>query len=84
MALKLDVTHRGLSIKDSYVVVVMPTISTGKDSLEFGVWYKAGAEHEQFMAANYSAPYDLDGNNPFEQAYEHLKTLPEFKNATDC
>lgn len=84
MALKLDVTHRGLSIKDSYVVVVMPTISTGKDSLEFGVWYKAGAEHEQFLASNYSAPYDLYGGNPFEQAYKHLRTLPEFSGAADC
>lgn len=29
-------------------------------------------------------PYDLDGGNPIAQAYEHLKTLPEFADAEDC
>jgi len=28
--------------------------------------------------------YDLDGTNPIKQAYEHLKTLPEFADAVDC
>lgn len=27
---------------------------------------------------------DLDGPNPIKQAYLHLKTLPEFADATDC
>jgi len=27
---------------------------------------------------------DLDGPNFIQQAYEHLKTLPEFADATDC
>jgi hypothetical protein len=31
-----------------------------------------------------SAPYNLDGVNPFEQAYLYLKTLPDFANAVDC
>jgi hypothetical protein len=26
----------------------------------------------------------MDGANPIKQAYEHLKTLPEFAGATDC
>lgn len=26
----------------------------------------------------------LDGDNFIKQAYEHLKTLPEFADATDC
>jgi hypothetical protein len=28
--------------------------------------------------------YDLEGSNPIKQAYEHLKTLPEFTDAVDC
>jgi hypothetical protein len=28
--------------------------------------------------------YDITGENPIKQAYLHLKTLPEFLNATDC
>ena len=27
---------------------------------------------------------DMDGANFIKQAYEHLKTLPEFAGATDC
>jgi hypothetical protein len=27
---------------------------------------------------------DLEGPNPIKQAYEHLKTLPEFADAVDC
>jgi hypothetical protein len=27
---------------------------------------------------------DLNGPNPIKQAYEYLKTLPEFSDATDC
>jgi hypothetical protein len=37
-----------------------------------------------FGDAEYSCAYDLDGANPIRQAYLHLKTLPEFANATDC
>jgi hypothetical protein len=30
-----------------------------------------------------SFPYDMSGDNPIKQAYLHLKTLPEFADATD-
>jgi hypothetical protein len=30
-----------------------------------------------------SFPYNIDGDNPIKQAYLHLKTLPEFADATD-
>lgn len=33
---------------------------------------------------SYQFPLDLNGGNPIKQAYEYLKTLPEFANATDC
>lgn len=29
-------------------------------------------------------PLDLDGPNPIKQAYQFLKTLPEFSDAVDC
>lgn len=32
----------------------------------------------------YSFGYDLNGLNPLAQAYNHLKTLPEFQGAVDC
>jgi hypothetical protein len=30
------------------------------------------------------AAYDINGENPFRQAYDHLKTLPDFQDAEDC
>ena len=33
---------------------------------------------------NYAFTPNLDGANFLIQAYEHLKTLPEFSGATDC
>lgn len=32
----------------------------------------------------YSFGYELNGLNPIAQAYNHLKTLTEFQDATDC
>jgi hypothetical protein len=37
-----------------------------------------------FADNGYSCAYDITGENPIKQAYEYLKTLPEFANATDC
>jgi len=37
-----------------------------------------------FANEGYSCAYDITGENPIKQAYLHLKTLPEFLNATDC
>ena len=33
---------------------------------------------------SYDCAYDLAGGNAHTQAYEYLKTLPEFAGATDC
>jgi hypothetical protein len=37
-----------------------------------------------FASEQHSCLYDLDGTNPLNQAYNHLKTLPEFAGAKDC
>jgi len=37
-----------------------------------------------FEELPYQFAYDITGENPIKQAYLHLKTLPEFLNATDC
>jgi hypothetical protein len=36
------------------------------------------------MQKIYEFAHDLDGSNYIKQAYEHLKTLPEFAGATNC
>lgn len=36
------------------------------------------------VQSTYQFEVNLDGPNFIAQAYEHLKTLPEFSDATDC
>lgn len=84
MALSLDTDFKGIKIKSAYVTVELPTISLAKDSIEFGVWFSSSPGADSFRTESLSASYDILGPDPFKQAYEHLKTLTEFKNATDC
>jgi hypothetical protein len=46
--------------------------------------YKSKDQLAAFNDELHSCEYDLDGSNPIAQAYEHLKTVPEFSDATDC
>ena len=67
------------TISDVYIKVERVTGS--KDSVTADVSFRAdgfvGAKSYQF------AP-NMDGSNFIAQAYEHLKTLPEFVGAVDC
>lgn len=41
--------------------------------------------NEEFVATqHHSFSPSMDGKNFFAQAYDHLKTLPDFENAADC
>jgi hypothetical protein len=46
-------------------------------------YYKEGGQ-EFLTGTSVSFEPDLDGSNFIKQAYEHLKTLPEFEGAEDC
>lgn len=84
MALHIDTTHKGIPVSQAYVTVELPTVALDKASISFGVWFRSSREHVHFHADTYQAPYSLESGDPFEQAYEHLKTLPEFEGCTDC
>jgi hypothetical protein len=66
---------------NAYIKVV--SISGGKDQLRVSVGFSEGAKE---FVKNYSfTPSVANGSANFiAQAYEHLKTLPEFSGATDC
>jgi hypothetical protein len=46
--------------------------------------YKSQEEQKLLLNKTYQFVPSLSGNNFFAQAYEHLKTLPEFAGAVDC
>lgn len=46
-------------------------------------FHKDGAEGEMFQSCAYTFKPSMDGGNFIDQAYEHLKSLPEFAGAED-
>lgn len=66
-------------LKDAYVKV--DTVSGSKEQQKIAVIISQG---ENEFVKHYSFTPDLKGTNFIKQAYEHLKTLPEFEGAVDC
>ena len=86
MALKISTQFRGIPVPMSYCSVGSVCFpSDSKTQMAFVLHYRASAEVDvAFSEMLYQAPYVLDGPNPYKQAYEYLKTLPEFLGAVDC
>lgn len=47
-------------------------------------FHKDSADGEMFQSCAYTFKPSMNGGNFIKQAYEHLKTLPEFADAQDC
>lgn len=84
MALKKTITTpHGIEIVDAYHRVEAVRLQ-GKTQIVFNVYVYADPTKLFIAESIETAPYDLAGGNPFAQAYDHLKTLPEFAGAADC
>jgi len=85
MALSKTITTKhGFVASSAYLRVENARISS-KITLDFSLsYYKESNQDEPFETRSFVCAYDMAGENPLEQAYEHLKTLPEFAGATDC
>lgn len=55
-----------------------------KTAISFHIRSYTEADKPFFEESVLSCVYQLNGDNPIKQAYDHLKTLPEFAGATDC
>jgi hypothetical protein len=64
---------------DAYIKVE----SVRSDKTQMSASVKIQSDSNSFYK-EYLVPVNLDGKNFIAQAYEHLKTLPEFAGATDC
>lgn len=84
MALRMAVAFKGMPTIDAYIRVVAPTINPGNSAISFAVHYSASPDSGVFDTAGSKCAYDLEGDNPIAQAYEHLKTLTEFEGCIDC
>jgi hypothetical protein len=83
MAIKCNIiTQSGVTINEAYCRAV--DFSVGKNQMSFGLQIFADKEKSPVEVDRISAPYNLNGENPYVQAYKHLKTLPKFAGAIDC
>jgi hypothetical protein len=80
---KTVTTPHGIAVKNAYHRVE-GLIIAGKDQIRFHVRSSVDGVLPHFSDTEYQCAYTLDGENPIKQAYEHLKTLPEFAGASDC
>ena len=84
MALKKDIDSQfGITINDAYIRVENINFDAAK-SMQFFVRVYAKQNFPALFSQQMVLPYDMGGANPYVQAYSHIKTLPEFANATDC
>jgi hypothetical protein len=68
-----------VNMPEAYIKV--QRVNGAKDMVTADVTMTAG---DISQMAHYKFAPNLDGANFIKQAYEHLKTLPEFSGATDC
>lgn len=66
------------------VYIKISTVTGDKKTMTAVVEYRDGANGAMLENKNIAFPLDLNGFNPIKQAYEYLKTLPEFATAIDC
>ena len=81
MPLKMTVNHRDMDMPDAYLEVVH--IRMSKTEMEAAVSFKATVTSPEMFRENYIMPLDLDGPNPFKQAYLYIKGLEQFVTAKD-
>jgi hypothetical protein len=79
-------THKGflgeLVLPNAYCKIY--EISGSKEKINFSVGISTQKDGDQLETGFYSFTPILDGQNFIAQAYDYLKTLPEFVGATDC
>lgn len=84
MAFKKSVqTPFGVNVQDAYHRVEGVQF-VAKDQIKFRVRASVDGVLPHFADVGYECVYDIVGENPIKQAYEYVKTLPEFADAVDC
>lgn len=84
MALKKSITTvHGINLSDAYIRVEALRLAT-KSTIAFNVCFYADPAKPMVDGRPIECAYNIAGANPLEQAYAHLKTLPDFADAVDC
>ncbi len=81
MAIRKDFEYKGLVVVGAYIRV--NNLCGNKSSLGITVGIYTSTDN-LITTSDYQFDYNVDGANPFVQAYEYIKTLPEYTDAIDC
>lgn len=99
MALKKSISIAGMGFVSSLGIVVetgettastpplyikVESVSGDKSNIKAFVTFTDEEKNQQIIRKDYSFVPNMQGDNFIRQAYQHLKTLPEFENAMDC
>lgn len=87
MALARQITLKsnfGDDVVFNSAYIKVKSLMGNKKSMRIDVEIHKAAEGVVIDYRNYSFAPNLDGKNFIAQAYEYLKTLPEFVGASDC
>lgn len=86
MALSKKITKSdnfGKSVElDCYIKV--SAVNATKDESLASVAYMESADGRLYFSEIHKFQINLQGGNPLQQAYQHIKTLPIFAGAVDC
>jgi len=99
MAIKKAITVSGIGFVSGVDIVVktgnttattpplyikVEFVSGDKANVKASVTFTDETTNEQLMRKDYSFVPSMDGGNFIAQAYNYLKTLPDFAGAVDC
>ena len=79
---KFDTEFGPVTVAECYIKVSMVEVNKVNGMANVSFYDKPNGKLLQTKI--YPVPNDLNGSNALAQAYNHLKTMPEFAGATDC
>ncbi|WVK90002.1 hypothetical protein [Burkholderia phage vB_BpP_HN02] len=83
MGLIVNTTAPGdIPVNGAYVRVEEVRLAGSINTFSIRKYVRVGAPNA-FASEMYSIKYDIEGANPFRQAYDYLRTLPEYKDSVD-
>jgi len=79
---RFDTEFGPVTVAECYIKVSMVKVNKSEGMANVSFYDKPNGKLLQTKI--YPVPHDLNGSNALAQAYNHLKTMPEFAGATDC
>ena len=84
MALELNSIELAYGITAQSTYNRIENIKCTKNTITFHTRSYVDSNKPFFAEDIITTDYILDGDNPFKQGYEYLKTLPSFSGSVDC